>query len=129
MEDTIFTKIIKNEIPVPRIYEDEHCIVILDKFPAVQGQTLIIPKQQEPYVFNLSDDVYSHIFSIAKKVSIALDKTYSPIRTCLLVEGFEVPHTHIKLYPTQEEKLNLAPGPELTPEEALKETESIKNNL
>ena len=96
---SIFTRIIGREIPGHILYEDTGCIVILDKFPAVPGQTLIIPKQQIDYVFDVDDSSYNHLFLIAKQIARALDKAFVTERTCLVVEGFDVPHVHIKLYP------------------------------
>ncbi len=101
MSESIFTKIIKREIPAHVLYEDEHCIVILDKFPATKGQSLVIPKKETDYVFDLDEEIYTHIFNIAKKIARASDVALETVRTCLVVEGFEVPHVHIKLYPMQ----------------------------
>lgn len=129
MEDTIFTKIIKNEIPTPRIYEDEHCIVIPDKFPTTEGQVLVITKVQEPYIFNLDPAIYTHIFKVAKKVSQALDTTYNTTRTCLVVEGFEVPHVHIKLYPVTNTHLDIQGGSEISDKESQVVAQKIKENL
>lgn len=99
MSASIFTKIIKREIPAQFVYEDDHCIVILDRFPAVKGQSLVIPKKEVAYAFDLDEDTYLHIFKIAKRIAKASDKALAAERTCLVVEGFEVPHVHIKLYP------------------------------
>lgn len=99
MSESIFTKIINREVPAQFIYEDEHCIAIMDKFPAVSGQSLVIPKKEIDYAFDLDDDTYLHLFQVAKKIGQATDKALSPIRTCLVVEGFDVPHMHIKIYP------------------------------
>ena len=98
---SIFTKIINREIPAAFVYEDDVCVAIIDKFPETVGKTLIIPKKQVDYIFDLDDETYQHLFEIAKKVSKALDKTFKTERTCLLVEGFEIPHVHIKLYPVK----------------------------
>lgn len=96
---TIFTKIINREIPAHFLYEDEYCVAILDRFPAVPGQALIIPKQEVDYAFDLDDETYLHLFQVAKTVGTALDTALQPERTCLVVEGFDVPHVHIKIYP------------------------------
>ena len=98
---SIFTKIINREIPAQFIYEDEFCIAILDKYPAVKGQSLVIPKKEVDYAFDLEDNLYAHLFIIAKKVAKASDKALKTVRTCLVVEGFDVPHVHIKIYPMQ----------------------------
>lgn len=104
MSVSIFTKIINRELPAHFLYEDEHCIVILDKFPAVKGQSLVIPKKDVDYAFDLDDDTYIHLFKTAKLVARASDKALAAERTCLVVEGFDVPHVHIKIYPMQDTK-------------------------
>ena len=96
---TIFTKIINREIPGHFVYEDDVCVVLMDKFPAVPGQTLVIPKQEADYLFDLPQETYDHLFAVAKKVARASDKAFNTVRTCLVVEGFEVPHVHLRLYP------------------------------
>lgn len=96
---TIFTKIINREIPGFFVYEDEVCVAILDKFPAVAGQAVVIPRAEIDYLFDLPDETYVHLCTVAKRVAKALDTVFETERTCLVVEGFEVPHVHIKLYP------------------------------
>lgn len=98
---TIFTKIINREIPGQFVYEDDVCVAIMDKFPSIEGQVLVILKREVDYVFDMTDDEYSHLFKVAKKVASASDKALEAERTCLVVEGFEVPHVHIKLYPVK----------------------------
>jgi histidine triad (HIT) family protein len=105
---TIFNKIIKGEIPSIKVYEDDICIVIMDKFPSVEGQTLVIPKEEVDYVFDLLEETYQHIFSVAKKVAKASDEAFATERTCIVVEGFEVPHVHIRLYPITDTTESLA---------------------
>jgi histidine triad (HIT) family protein len=107
MSASIFTKIINRTIPAHFVYEDEHCIAILDKFPAVKGQTLVIPKKEVDYAFDLDDDTYIHLFKTAKMIAKASDKAFNAERTCLVVEGFEVPHVHIKIYPMVDTKTAL----------------------
>ncbi len=96
---TIFSKIIAREIPAQFVYEDDICVVVMDKFPSVPGQTLVIPKEEIAYAFNLPDDIYQHLFMIAKKIVLASDQTFKSARSCLVIEGFEVPHVHLKIYP------------------------------
>jgi histidine triad (HIT) family protein len=105
---TIFSKIINREIEAQFIYEDKLCVAVMDKFPAINGQVLIIPKKEVDYAFDLEDETYLHIFMVAKKITKALDKVFDTTRTCLVVEGFEVPHVHIKLYPMTKTDTNLA---------------------
>ena len=99
MSESIFTKIINREIPGHFLYEDDHCVAILDRFPATTGQALVIPRQEIDYAFDLDDDTYLHLFQIAKKIGSACDQALQAERTCLVVEGFDVPHVHIKIYP------------------------------
>ncbi|MFT5037376.1 MAG: histidine triad (HIT) family protein, partial [Candidatus Azotimanducaceae bacterium] len=107
MSASIFTKIINREIPAHFLYEDEHCVAILDKFPAVKGQSLVIPKKHVDYAFDLDDETYLHLFKTAKRIAKASDKALAAERTCLVVEGFDVPHVHIKIYPMQDTKIAL----------------------
>lgn len=84
------------------MYEDDHCVAILDKFPSIKGQSLVIPKEEIDYAFDLNDDVFIHLFKTAKKIARASDKALGAQRTCLVVEGFDVPHVHVKIYPMQD---------------------------
>lgn len=108
MSKSIFTKIINREVPAHFLYEDEHCIAILDRHPAIKGQSLVIPKKEIDYAFDLDDDTYIHLFKVAKKIAQASDTALAAKRTCLMVEGFDVPHVHIKIYPMQDTKRALA---------------------
>lgn len=131
--DSIFSKIIRREVPAQFVYEDDICAVIMDKFPTIPGQTLVIPKKEVDYAFDLDDEAYAHLFQIAKQVALASDKALGADRTCLVVEGFEVPHAHIKLYPMPAGNKNLAAavsGGAMASDEDLAEmAERIKNEL
>lgn len=124
--DTIFSKIIAREIPANIIYEDDLVIVIPDKFPSMTGQLLVINKRQVPYIFDLTDDEYLRLMSVTKKVAQALDKLFNTVRTCVVIEGFEVPHVHIRLYPCTQEKLTLEPRSEANDKELLELTTKLK---
>lgn len=126
--DCVFCKIAQGKIPVSKIYEDEICIVIPDKFPGSRGQSLVIPKKHESYIVRLDDITYNHLWKIAKKMAMAIDKSFKTVRTCFVVEGFEVPHVHIRLHPAYEKKMNMS-GPEATKEELNSITKKIKENL
>ncbi len=125
----IFCKIAKKEIPSQIIYEDDKVIVILDKFPTTEGQSLGIVKEHVPYILDLDDETYTHVFKIAKKIAKALDKTFNPETTCIVVEGFQIDHTHIKLYPVKEKKLVLTGDTPADDEELKKIAKEIKANL
>ncbi len=126
---TIFTKIINREISAQFVYEDDMCAVIMDKFPVVPGQVLIIPKVEVDYFFNLDEEVSLHLLSIMKKVTKALDLTYHTLRTCVVIEGFEVPHAHIKLYPLTTIGFSMHGGKEADDETLSTEANKIKNAL
>ena len=125
----IFCKIIKGEIPSNKIYEDEHCFVIPDKFPVMKGQCLVVSKKHIDYAFNLDDTTYNHLFTISKKIAKSMDKSLNTKRTCLVVEGFQVPHTHIKLFPTFGDILKIHGGKEASNEELIKLVSKIKDKL
>jgi len=127
-KNCIFCKIAQGKIPADKIYEDEKCIVILDKFPATEGQSLVISKEHIPYIFDLDDELYLHLFKITKKIGKAIDKSLKPERTCILVEGFDVPHTHVRIHPTYGKGL-IRNGKETTSEELKEIANKIKKSL
>jgi histidine triad (HIT) family protein len=96
---TIFTKIINREIPGHIVAEDDHCIAFLDIQPLVMGHTLVVPKKEVDYIFNLENDTYNHLMNFAKKVASGVEKAVPCIRIGVAVIGLEVPHTHIHLVP------------------------------
>lgn len=106
-DKTIFSKIIDREIPGHFVYEDDLCVVIMDVFPSVPGQVLVIPREPVDYIFDLPATTYQHILQVSKTIALALDKTFDTSRTCMVVEGFEVPHAHIKLYPLGKSQISL----------------------
>ncbi len=96
----IFCKIIRGEIPSYKIYEDERYIAILDIFPSVKGQTLVIPKNHVgSNVFSLEKKAYLDLMEATQRVAQLMDLKLRTIRTCMVMEGMEVDHAHIKLYP------------------------------
>lgn len=117
MEKTIFARIIDRELPAEILYEDDGAIAILDRFPGVAGQTLVIPKNPTHYLFDLPDEEYVHLLAITKKIASGLDRAFSTLRTCVVVEGFEVPHAHIRLYPLTTPHLSLKSGDMASDEE------------
>ena len=129
MTDTIFSKIIKREIPAEIIYEDERTIVIPDKFPSMDGQTLVITKQQMPYIFELDEATYRALMDTTQKIATALDRAFGALRTCAIIEGFEVPHVHIRLYPCRTPTLTLSPRREAADEELKTIAEKVRSAL
>ncbi|MEI8085913.1 MAG: HIT family protein [Paludibacter sp.] len=100
---TIFSRIIAGEIPCYKIAEDEQFFAFLDINPLSKGHTLVVPKQEVDYIFNLDDATIGDLMIFAKKVALALEKTIECKRIGLTVIGLEVPHAHIHLIPIDEE--------------------------
>ncbi|MCE7069480.1 HIT family protein [Dyadobacter sp. CY327] len=96
---SIFSKIVRGEIPSHKIAETDHFLAFLDAFPIAAGHTLVIPKREVDYVFDLNDQEYSELFLFAKSIVPALQKVVPCLRIGLTVIGLEVPHTHIHLLP------------------------------
>lgn len=117
--DTIFTKIIKGEIPCYKIAENEKFFAFLDINPLAKGHTLVVPKLQNDYIFDLEDDHLAKMMVFAKKIALAIQKNVPCLRIGVAVIGIEVPHTHIHLVPiNQVGDLNFAnPKCKLTDEE------------
>ncbi len=105
---TIFTKIIRGDIPCYKVAETETHIAFLDINPIAEGHTLVVPKQETDYLFDLSNDDLSQTMILAKKIAHAIDQALNPIRTGVIVEGLEVPHAHIHLVPIYKENQNVS---------------------
>ena len=107
---SIFTKIIQGEIPCYKIAEDDYHFAFLDINPVSEGHTLVVPKQEVDYLFNLEDDTLESLIIFAKKVAKAIDVSLDTIRTGVVVEGLEVPHAHIHLVPIHYEGQHVGLG-------------------
>lgn len=97
--ETIFTKIIKGEIPSYKIAENDKFYSFLDISPLAKGHTLVVPKIQNDYIFDLDDQTLSEMMVFAKKIAKAVEKTVPCKRIGVAVIGLDVPHTHIHLVP------------------------------
>lgn len=96
---TIFSKIISGEIPSYKIAEDDKHYAFLDIRPLAVGHTLVVPKKEVDYVFDLSDAELGELVVFAKKIALAMDSVIDCKRIGLTIVGLEVPHTHIHLIP------------------------------
>ena len=99
MEETIFTKIVKGEIPCYKIAEDDRFFAFLDISPLAKGHTLVITKLQNDYIFDLDDDMLGDMMVFAKKVAKAMKQVLPCQRIGVAVIGIDVPHNHIHLVP------------------------------
>ena len=101
---TIFSRIIAGEIPCYKVAEDEKNFAFLDINPVNRGPVLVVPKTENDYIFNLSDDDYASLTMFARRVAKALEQAVECKRVGVAVIGLEVPHAHIHLIPIVEEK-------------------------
>ena len=129
--DTIFTKIIKGEIPCYKIAEDDQFFAFLDINPLAKGHTLVVPKLQNDYIFDLDDQMLADMMVFAKKVAKAIESNVPCMRIGVAVIGIEVPHTHIHLVPINRVgDLNFAnPKCQLSPEEMAEIADKISKSV
>src|SRR3989338_2341900 len=120
----IFCKIATGETPSEKIYEDAKFIAFLDIRPGTEGQTLVIPKKHYgSYVFDMPEKDYIEILKVARKVGKQLDKALGSDRTCLVLEGLEINHAHVRLHPHYKNRpFTILPSPWQAPPELLKQT-------
>jgi histidine triad (HIT) family protein len=128
---SIFTKIVNGEIPAYKVAEDENYFAFLDIFPVAKGHTLVIPKKEVDYLFDLDDESYAGLQLFAKKVACGLKKAIPCEKVGVLVLGLEVPHAHIHLVPMQNEGdlLNFSKKKKFSTEEFEEITKLISENI
>ena len=101
---TIFTRIVRGEIPSYKVAEDERFFAFLDINPLTKGHTLVVPKQETDYLFDLDDRTLADMIVFAKRIARKLKEKIECKRVAVVVLGLEVPHAHIHLIPIQDEK-------------------------
>lgn len=128
---TIFTKIIKGEIPSYKIAENDEYFAFLDIRPLAKGHTLVVPKEEIDYLFDLSESQLAGIMAFSKKVAKAIEAAVQCKRVGVLVVGTEVPHAHIHLVPFQREsQMNITSSPVKIGEEEMEAVAaSIRKHL
>lgn len=128
---TIFTKIINGEIPSYKIAENDKFYAFLDINPLVKGHSLVVPKKEVDYIFDLEDDLIAELNVFAKKIANAIDKAVECKRVGVLVIGTEVPHAHIHLIPfNTEDEMNIKrPKLNLSKEEFIEIMKKIKKEI
>ena len=102
MQDSIFTKIINKELPCYKIAENDNFIAFLDVNPLQEGHTLVVPKTQIDYIYDLPEDILSELFIFSKSVAKKIEDSIKCERIGIAVIGLEVPHAHIHLIPINE---------------------------
>lgn len=128
---SLFTRIVNGEIPAWKVAEDENFFAFLDIFPVAKGHTLVIPKKEVDYLFDLDDETYAGLQLFAKKVAVGLQKAIPCKKVGVMVLGLEVPHAHIHLVPMQSEAdlLNFSKKLSFTKEEMAELTASIAKEI
>jgi histidine triad (HIT) family protein len=99
MEDSIFTKIVKGEIPCHKVYEDEKTLAFLDIYPVQPGHVLVIPKEQIEFVWDLPDDLYHAVMATTKRVALRMREVLPQQFVHERIVGIDVPHAHVQLIP------------------------------
>ena len=128
---SVFTKIINSEIPAYKVAETDGYIAFLDISPVAPGHTLVVPKKEVDYLFDLDDETYLGLQAFAKKVALGIKKAIPCRKVGVAVLGLEVPHAHIHLVPMQNESdlLNFGRKLRLSPEEFAEIREKIAGDI
>lgn len=126
---SVFTKIVKGQLPAYRVAEDDRFLAFLDINPLTKGHTLVIPKEEIDYIFDLPEELYRDLWLFARKVARAIEKVVECERIGIAVVGLEVPHAHIHLIPINSiADMNFAkPRVKMTDEEFKELAERINN--
>ena len=127
---SIFTKILRGELPCYKIDENDDCFAFLDINPNSKGHTLCILKKEIDYIFDLSSEDYQKLMNFSRKIAIALKKSVNCKRIALSVVGLEVPHVHVHLIPLESmSDMNFDRSIKLDDNEFKSLVEKIKSNL
>jgi len=122
---SIFTKIIQGDIPCHKIAESKNYFAFLDINPWSEGHTLVIPKKEADYIFDLDDETYEGLMQFSKKIALAIKEAIPCKRVGIVVEGLEVPHAHVHLIPIVQ-KLISKERPKFSQKELAKTAEKIR---
>ncbi len=127
---SIFSKIVSGEIPCHKIAETDDFLAFLDVFPVAPGHTLVIPKQEIDYIFDLDDELYMGLMKFAKQLAPAIEKAVPCKRIGVSVIGLEVPHAHVHLIPLNSmADMDFGKKLKMSPEELEKTAAAIRAGL
>lgn len=99
---TIFTRIIEGEIPGTFVWRDEHCVAFMSINPLAHGHTLVVPIEEVDHWVDASPELTAHLFEVTRILAAAAHQAFSPERVGVIIAGYEVPHTHIHVVPTND---------------------------
>ncbi len=97
--DSVFTRIIRGEIPSYKVYEDDKTLAIMDINPIQPGMILVVPKKQVDHFVDLPDEDYQALMAAVKKVALKMHEVFPEKRVGVQIEGLDVPHAHVKMFP------------------------------
>ncbi|WP_309131814.1 HIT family protein [Brevibacterium sp.] len=97
---TLFTKIINGEIPGTFVYEDDRCVAFLDVSPLTEGHTMVVPREEISHWIDADQDLLDHLMAVARRIGRAQKVAFDCDRIGVLIQGYEVPHLHIHVWPT-----------------------------
>ncbi len=97
--DSVFTRIIKGEISGHKVYEDNKVLAIMDINPIQPGMVLVVPKKQIDHFMELPDDDYQVLMAVVKKIALKMREVFPHKRVAVQIEGLDVPHAHVKVFP------------------------------
>lgn len=127
---SVFTKIIKGEIPSYKVAENENFYAFLDINPNVKGHTLVVPKKEVNKLFDLEESLYNELMSFSRTIAIAMEKVFPCDRIGVSVIGLDVPHVHVHLIPLQKmEDMQFIKKVQLQPEEFVAVSKAIAEQL
>ncbi|WP_129657947.1 HIT family protein [Rothia uropygialis] len=97
---TVFTKIIEGELPARFVWKDERAVGFLSIAPLSMGHVLVVPREEVDHWVDLPQDLSVHLMKVCQTIGQAIDEVYDPVRVGLMIQGFEVPHAHLHVWPT-----------------------------
>jgi histidine triad (HIT) family protein len=128
--DSLFTRIVKGEVPAYKVAEDSQFLAFLDISPNAKGHTLCIPKKEVDKIFDLEEGMYQELMRFSRKVALALEKAVPCKRVGMAVVGLEVPHVHVHLIPLNKmSDMDFSKNVKMEEEEFKELAQSIHVNL
>lgn len=97
---SVFTKIIEGELPGRFVWKDDQCVAFLSIAPLAPGHVLVVPRQEEDSWLNLAPELAEHLMRVSQTIGQAISAAFEPNRVGLMIQGFEVPHVHLHVWPT-----------------------------